>query len=47
MKSEIQQVIYFDGGTTGFDIHAYTLIKTGSSSIASDYKVIANHTKTS
>ena len=35
------------GGSSGFDIHAYTIIKTGSSSIASDYKVIANHTKTS
>ena len=35
------------GGSSGFDIHAYTIIKTGSSSIASDYKVIANFTKTS
>ena len=36
------------GGSSGFDIHAYTIIKTGTSvTFTNDYKVIANHTKTS
>ena len=37
-----------DGGSSGLDIHAYTIIKTGTSgTFTNDYKVIANHTKTS
>ena len=36
------------GGSSGVDIHAYTIIKTGTSgTLANDYTVIANHTKTS
>jgi len=36
------------GGSSGKDIHAYTIIKTGTSgTLANDYTVIANHTKTS
>ena len=36
------------GGSSGWDIHAYTIIKKGSSgTFTSDYAVIANHTKTS
>jgi len=36
------------GGSSGLDIHAYTIIKKGSSgTYANDYAVIANHTKTS
>ena len=37
-----------DGGSSGVDIHAYTIIKTGTSgTTANDYTVVANHTKTS
>ena len=36
------------GGSSGKDIHAYTIIKVGTSgTLANDYTVIANHTKTS
>jgi len=36
------------GGSSGKDIHAYTIIKVASSgTLANDYTVIANHTKTS
>ena len=36
------------GGSSGVDIHAYTIIKTGTSgTYTNDYTVIANHTKTS
>ena len=36
------------GGSSGVDIHAYTIIKTGTSgTLANDYTVIANFTKTS
>ena len=36
------------GGDSGLDIHSYTIIKTGTSgTIDNDFKVIANHTKTS
>ena len=36
------------GGTSGYDIHAYTIMKKGSSgTYANDYAVIANHSMTS
>ena len=36
------------GGDSGLDIHSYTIIKTGTSGTANnDFKIIANHTKTS
>lgn len=36
------------GGSSGLDIHAYTIIKTAATGTSqNDYKVIANHTKTS